>query len=152
MREWFELLTDLPLAEIDRLFTGHPMEAKKTLAGEIVKFYHGAEAAVTARKDWESQFSNRKDPDNIDEVTIPTTKLTAGAILAVDLMVETKLCTSKSEARRNIVIVTGEDTRVVGAFNYGPDRTKVTDLKATVPITDGLVIRLGRKILRVRLG
>jgi tyrosyl-tRNA synthetase len=25
------------------------------------------------------------------------------------------------------------------------------DVKATVPVTDGLVIRLGRKILRVRL-
>ena len=38
-----------------------------------------------------------------------------------------------------------------GAFNYGPDRTKVADVKGTVPVTDGLVVRLGRKILRVRL-
>jgi tyrosyl-tRNA synthetase len=62
---------------------------------------------------------------------------------AVDLIVETKLCASKSEARRKI------DPE--GAFNYGPDRTKVTDVNSSVPVTDGLVIRLGRKILRVKL-
>ena len=49
---------------------------------------------------------------------------------------------SKNEARQKIT---------EGAFNYGPDRTKVTDVKATVAVTDGLVIRLGRKILRVRV-
>ena len=63
-------------------------------------------------------------------------------MLAVDLIVETKLAASKGEARRKI-----EE----GAFNYGPDRTKVTDVKSTVTVADGLVIRLGRKILRVRL-
>ena len=85
----------------------------------------------------------KQDPDNIDEVTISAARLKDGAMLAVDLIAETKLAASKGEARRKI-----EE----GAFNYGPDRTKVTDPKATVPVTDGLVIRLGRKILRVRLG
>jgi tyrosyl-tRNA synthetase len=143
MREWFDLLTDFPVGEIDRLMAGHPMDAKKTLAGEIVKAYHGAEAAATARKDWEEQFSKGRDPDNIDDVMIPAARLNAGAMPAVDLIAEAKLAASKGEARRKI-----EE----GAFNYGPDRTKVTDVKATVPVTDGLVIRLGRKILRVRLG
>jgi tyrosyl-tRNA synthetase len=142
MREWFELLTDLPVAEIDRLMASHPMEAKKTLAGEIVKAYYGADAGATARKDWESQFSKGKDPDNIDDLNIPATKLKDGAMLAVDLIVETKLAASKGEARRKI-----EE----GAFNYGPDRTKVTDVKSTLAVSDGLVIRLGRKILRVKL-
>ena len=142
MREWFELLTDFPAAEIDRLLAGHPMEAKKTLAGAIVAFYHGADAAKTARKDWEDQFSNKRDPDHIDEVTIPKAMLKDGAMFAVDLIAETKLTENKSEARRKI----GEK-----AFNYGPDRTKVTDVRGTVPVTDGLVVRLGRKILRVRL-
>ena len=54
-------------------------------------------------------------------------------MLAVDLIAETKLAASKGEARRKI-----EE----GAFNFGPDRTKPTDVKATVPVTDGLVIRL----------
>jgi tyrosyl-tRNA synthetase len=145
MTEWFTLLTDRTQTEINQIVAGHPDEAKKLLAGDIVTFYHGSEAATATLADWNKQFGGggKQDPDNIEEVMIPTTKLTAGAFLAVDLMVETKLCASKGEARRKI-----EE----GAFNYGPDRSKITDLKATVPITDGLVIRLGRKILRVRLG
>lgn len=150
MTEWFTLLTDRTHEEIKQIVAGHPNEAKKLLASDIVTFYHGSDAATATLADWNKQFGGRvkQDPDNIDEVILPAAKLTAGAIPAVDLMVETRLCSSKSEARRNIKV----DDREVGAFNYGPDRTKVTDLKATVPITDGLVIRLGRKILRVRLG
>ncbi len=145
MKEWFTLLTDRPEAEIDAIVGGHPNEAKKLLAADIVTFYHGAGAAAETVADWNKQFSGsgvKQDPDHIDEVTIPAASLKDGAMLAVDLIVETKLAASKGEARRKI-----EE----GAFNYGPDRTKPTDVKASVPVSDGLVVRLGRKILRVRI-
>jgi len=47
MRNYFELLTDVPLAEVGELLkdTAHPMEAKKRLAREIVAGYYGADAA-----------------------------------------------------------------------------------------------------------
>ncbi|MDY3556632.1 tyrosine--tRNA ligase [Gemmata sp. JC717] len=146
LKEWFELLTDRPEAEIASIVAGHPNEAKKMLASDIVTFYHGPGAAGETVADWNKQFSNsgaKQDPDNIDDVRIPADKIKDGAMLAVDLIAETKLTASKGEARRKI-----EE----GAFNYGPDRTKPADVKATVPVADGLVVRLGRKILRVRLG
>jgi tyrosyl-tRNA synthetase len=143
MREWFELLTDLPTSRIDELLAGKPNEAKKALGAEIVRFYHGDAAAQGVLDDWKKQFECKGDPDNIPDVTIAGDKLKDGAMLAVDLIAESKLTASKGEARRKV-----EE----GAFNYGPDRTKVTDVKATVAVTDGLVIRLGRKIFRVRLG
>lgn len=142
MREWFELLTELPPARIDALLAGKPNEAKKALGAEIVRFYHGHAGASAVLEDWRKQFEEKGDPENIPEVTIPAARLTGGAMLAVDLIAETKLAASKGEARRKI-----EE----GAFNYGPDRTRPADVKATVPVTDGLVVRLGRKILRVRL-
>ena len=46
------------------------MEAKKTLARDIVTFYHGAEAAPAAQQRWVDRFSNKKDPDSIPEVLI----------------------------------------------------------------------------------
>jgi tyrosyl-tRNA synthetase len=144
LTEWFSLLTDRSEAEIGTIVAGHPNEAKKLLASDIVAFYHGTDAAVATLADWNKQFGGggKQDPDNIEEVSIPTAKLKDGAMLAVDLIAETKLTASKGEARRKI-----EE----GAFNFGPDRTKVTDVKATVPVAHGLVIRLGRKILKVRL-
>ncbi len=145
MREWFELLTDDSEKRIAESLSGHPNEAKKHLAEDIVTFYHGPDVARATLADWNKQFggSGKQDPDQIDEVTIPAARLVAGAMPAVDLIAETKLASSKGEARRKI-----EE----GAFNYGPDRTKPADVKATVPVTDGLVVRLGRKILRIKVG
>jgi tyrosyl-tRNA synthetase len=147
MKEWFTLLTDRSEKEIDAIVGGHPAEAKKQLGADIVTFYHGADAAAATLEDWNKQFGGggaKQDPDNIDEVSIPASRLSAdGTMLAVDLIAETKLAASKGEARRKI-----EE----GAFNFGPDRTKAADAKAFVPVTDGLVVRLGRKILRVRIG
>ncbi len=144
MKEWFELLTDCSEARIAELLAGKPNEAKKALGAEIVRFYHGDAGAAAELENWRKQFEEKGDPENIPEVSIPAASLKGGAMLAVDLIVETKLAASKSEARRKI-------EEQGGSFNYGPDRTKPADVKATVPVTDGLVVRLGRKILRVRL-
>lgn len=73
---------------------------------------------------------------------VPAADVADGAVPAVKLIVLAKFCASNSEARRKI-----EE----GAFNYGPDRTKPADPKAAVPVADGLVVRLGRKVARVRL-
>jgi tyrosyl-tRNA synthetase len=135
MREWFELLTDIPAAEIDALLAGKPNEAKKRLGAEVVRFYHGDAAAERVLADWKKQFEEKGDPENIPEVTIP-----AGTTNVLDLLVAAKLCGSKSEARKKV-----EE----GAVNIGPDRTKITDWKATVNIGGGLIVRLGRKIVRV---
>jgi len=142
MQEWFELLTDFPPPRVAELLAGKPNEAKKALAAEIVRFYHGEAAAAAALEDWRRQFEERGDPETIPEVVISAARLKDGLMSAVDLIAETKLAASKGEARRKI-----EE----GAFNHGPDRVKVTDVKGTIPVTDGLVIRLGRKIVRVRL-
>jgi tyrosyl-tRNA synthetase len=145
MREWFTLLTDRPTTEIEALVDSiqtHPMAAKKTLARDIVGFYHGADAATEAQANWEKQFSDRKDPDNIPEVLIPADAATNEMGL-LRLLVAVGFCKSNNEARQKVT---------EGAVTIGPDRTKVTDPKATVTLEDGLVVRLGsKKIARVKL-
>ncbi|MFO0798872.1 MAG: tyrosine--tRNA ligase [Gemmataceae bacterium] len=144
LREWFTLLSDRPPAEIDALLAGNPKEAKKALGAEIVRQYHGAAAAETALADWKKQREDRTgDPEVMPEFTVPAADVVDGAVGAIKLIVLAKFCASNGEARRKI-----EE----GAFNYGPDRTKPADPKATVPVSDGLVVRLGRKVARVRLG
>lgn len=145
MAEWYTLLTDRSADEVARLTDPthtHPMEAKKTLAAEIVQFYHGAAAAHSARRDFEAQFSQRQDPDEIVEAEINTAERTEQGIAAAALLVLAGLAKSKNEARRKID---------EGAANFGPDRKKITNANDLIPVSSGLVIRLGRQIRRIRI-
>jgi tyrosyl-tRNA synthetase len=146
MPKWLELLTDRPAEEIASLTNPavtHPMEAKKMLAADIVTFYHGGDAATAARVEWEKRFSQRQDPTEIAERDVSASELVDGKTWICKLLVTLKLAESNSEGRR---AVEG------GAVNIGPDREPVTDPKANVSVTNGLIVRNGRrKLARVRL-
>jgi tyrosyl-tRNA synthetase len=152
MPEWFTLLTDRRPEEVARLTNSgasmemtliHPMEAKKTLARDIVAQYHGRDAAAAAQAEWEKQFSQKEDPDEIPEAAVSATELADGRIVVVRLVVALGLAKSNNEARQKVL---------EGAVTVGPDRARITDPKATVAVTDGLIVRLGsRRIVRVRL-
>ena len=141
MREWFTLVTDRTQEEITRLLE-RPMEAKKTLGRDIAAFYHGADAAAQAQAEWEKQFSRREDPTEISEEQVAASNLTDGKVAVTKLLVLLNLAKSNNEARRHVQ---------GGGVTIGPDREKVTDPSAVVAVTDGLVVRFGRKIVRVRL-
>jgi tyrosyl-tRNA synthetase len=152
MSEWFTLLTDRPPDEIARLTNVatniettmvHPMQAKKSLARDIVTFYYGKDAAIAAQAEWEKQFSQKQDPDEIPEATIAASELQNGKFGIVRLIVAAQLAKSNNEARQKVM---------EGAVSIGPERLKITDPKAAVAVTDGLIVRLGsRKIVRVRV-
>jgi len=63
MWRYYELLTDVSVAEIEKMKQGsHPMAAKKDLAKRIVTDFHSPEAAAKAGEDW----TNRDEaPDDI---------------------------------------------------------------------------------------
>jgi tyrosyl-tRNA synthetase len=141
MREWFTLLTDRPVEEIARLADGqqtHPRQAKERLAQDVVAFYHGADAAEDFRK----QFSCKQDPDEIPVAQVSVGDLIDGRMGIAKLLVALELAKSNNDARRLIQ---------QGGVNLGPEREKVTDINLSVPVTSGLVIRVGRKVLRIQL-
>jgi tyrosyl-tRNA synthetase len=119
------------------------MEAKKTLAADIVTFYYGADAAAAARTEWERRFSGKQDPIEIPEAQIPASSLSDGRILITKLLTAAKLAASGNEARRLVQ---------QGAVTIGPDREKITDPNALIAVADGLIVRVGnRRIVRIRL-
>jgi tyrosyl-tRNA synthetase len=146
MREWFELLTDRPAEEIARLCDpgqSHPRQAKETLGKDIVTFYYGGEAAEEAAAEWRRRFSEGQDPTDIQEKTVPRSELTDGKIWICKLLVLIGLAKSNNEARRSVE---------GGAVTIGPDRQKITDPKANVEVSDGLIVRVGnRRVVRIRL-
>ncbi len=144
MQEWFELLTDRPIAEIKSLIASKPMEAKKQLGMEIVRYYYGSDQAVSARDEWEKQFSQRQDPTDIAEAAVSraAVQFKDGKAALARVLVAANIAKSNNEARQKIT---------EGAVNIGPDRTKITDPKAEIDLTDGMILRLGRHIRRIKL-
>jgi tyrosyl-tRNA synthetase len=145
MRQYFTLLTDLPLPEIEQLLSSgiNPRDAKETLGQAIVRQYSGDEAAERAAAEFRRRASGQ-DPDDIPDVTLSASKLDEeGRIPAMILLKELGLVSTTSEARRVIE---------QGGFNVGPNREVVADPKALIYVSDGLIVRVGkRKIARIGL-
>ena len=143
MRQYFTLLTELPLAEIDGLLGAgvNPRDAKEVLGKAIVAQYHGADAAERAAAEFRRRASGQ-DPDEVPIVNVAAGKLDAdGRVPAFILLKELGLESSTSNARRVIE---------QGGVNIGPDREGIADPKALVTVNDGLIVRVGkRKIVRV---
>ncbi|NTV29736.1 MAG: tyrosine--tRNA ligase [Candidatus Omnitrophica bacterium] len=93
MYRYFELLTDKDLGAFRQM---HPKEAKMELAGDIVRQFHGTDAARDAREYFESVFSQKQIPD--DALMIELAKEPSRSL--VDVMVRAGAASSKNEARR----------------------------------------------------
>ncbi|MAG59818.1 tyrosine--tRNA ligase [Candidatus Woesebacteria bacterium] len=97
MALYMELLTDMPDAEIKAASKEGPMEAKKRLAWEIVKIYHGEKEADGARDEFEKVFQKGGTPQSA-----ASHKVKAGKIDLAGILVDSGLAPSNSEARRLI--------------------------------------------------
>lgn len=146
MRSYFELLTDLPLPEIDALLAGHPKAAKVTLGKLIVAQYHSAEAAEAAAQQWQREIGEGALPSDLREARLSRSRLDPhGCLPAANLLKELGLVPSTSEAAH----------RIQGGAAYylvGDLKTELRDRKQPVPVTEGMIVRAGKKDLcRVRL-
>jgi tyrosyl-tRNA synthetase len=141
MREWFELLTDRSESEIATLLL-QPMAAKKQLGKDIAGYYHGKPAAIEAEAEWVKRFSIGDDPTDIPSIEVPPSEIKDGKIWIVRLLVVAGLRKSNNEARRAIE---------GGGVTIGPDRRKITDSKEQIEITDGLIVRFGWRVVKVKL-
>lgn len=132
-------MTFLPLEQIDEMDTWKDAklnEAKDILAWELTSLVHGEEEANKAREGARAVFGGGNTE------LMPTTELTSddltdGAVDILTLLVKTGLCSSKSDARRNVQQggVTANDEKVDDiAKTFTED-----ELKA------GVVLRRGKK-------
>lgn len=95
-----ELCTSMPQIELNELKKSaalNPRDAKAGIAFWVVKTYHGEKAAKEAQAEFDKVFKNKELPEEIPEF-----KIGKREIGIVDLLVETKLASSKGEARRLI--------------------------------------------------
>ena len=113
----------------------NPKQAKSILAKEIITMYHSATAADKAEKEFNKVFKEKKLPSDIQSV-----KIKEKQINILDLLVKTKLASSKAEARRTIL-----------QNGVKIDNIVQQDWKKIITIKPGLLVRVGkRKFIRCK--
>ena len=135
MERYYRYTAALPKREIDAVLAGmkngelHPREAKAKLAERIVSLFHSEGDAKKAREEFDEIFKNKGVPDEI-----PAVKIRHATIDIVSLLVEARLVTSKSEARRLME---------QGGVKIGHE--KITDPKAVITVGAPFVLQCGKR-------
>jgi tyrosyl-tRNA synthetase len=144
MKMYFELLTDIPLAEVETILAGHPKEAKLRLASTVIEQYHPAGSGAEAAERWQKEIGGGALPDEIPMVTISASELKDGCLPAATLLKLAGLATSGSEARR---LIQG------GGAYFGDDLQTMTAHDQLIAITAGLLVKVGKKkLVRLAVG
>jgi len=131
--------TYLSLDEIKKAgISENPKEAKMRLSFEIVKTYHGEKEAEKAEKEFNQVFRNKELPSDI-----PTFKTNKNNYFILDLLFDTKLASSKNEAKR---LIEGGGVEMID----GDKKERIVDWKKEVNLKDGTIIKVGsRKFVKI---
>lgn len=121
-----ETATRVSLDEVKNL---PARDAKARLAKEIVSLYHGEKAALLAEKEFDRVFKEKGLPSDIPEISISGEKIDI-----LELLVKTKLVSSKTEGRR-----------MIEQGGVAIDDEVQKDWEAIVRIKKGAIIRVGRR-------
>lgn len=137
MFRYYELLSDLPMAEVQALKAKmqqggvHPKAVKVQLAKEMVARFHTPDAAEEAERNFEQVFARHELPDEIEEV-----QLAPGdePIWIPKLLLDAGLVKSTSDGRR-----------MVQQHAVTLDGVKVEDINATVPAQGTVLLKVGKR-------
>jgi tyrosyl-tRNA synthetase len=154
--DYFELVTDVPeeeIAEFKKQLKTHsvnPMNLKRRLAHEIVKQFHGKQAADEAQEHFTQVFQKRETPEEILAYKESFKKLQG--VFISGLIYASGLASSKSEAKRLIAEQSVEvDAKRVPkdvAIIYADGMLLMSiDGKMDVmpPIKNGSIIKVGKR-------
>ena len=130
MWRYYLLLSACDEKEVGNLKTGHPMDAKKALAREIVSWLHSSRSALEAERDFETKFSKRSFPEDAQE-----REYVAGSRKVVDLVV----------AVSDSVSTRGKAKRLISQGGLVMDGEKYTDPNSEFPDKAAFEIKIGKK-------
>ncbi len=131
MKQLFIDCTWLDLKEIGEILkTENPRDAKMRLAFEITKIYHGEKAAKNVEENFVQTFQKREVPNEI-----PKFNVRKGANI-VDVLVESKLAKSKSEARRTIS---------QGSIKINGKKISESDIDSSLVVSEKIIVQKGKR-------
>jgi len=156
MWRYYELLTDVQVAEISKLKQEvHPMAAKKELARRIVADFHSAEAAAKAGEDWGKQFQKGDLPEAIEDVVVKIGDVcletfgfrSSPEVYAMDVPMKV----DRLLARSGLVSSNSEGIRKIKEHAVRFDGSLILTPVFVSSIKQPFVIRVGKNIRRVRV-
>ncbi|MDD4178944.1 MAG: tyrosine--tRNA ligase [Candidatus Margulisbacteria bacterium] len=132
MMRYYELLTNENLEAIKQL---HPKEAKMKLASILITKFYNAKEAQKAAEGFDAIFKQGGTPEDIETAVVAKKELNI-----IDLLSETKLASSKTDAKR-----------LVGQGGVSVDGEVIKDEKQTVSLDRERLIKVGkRRFLKVK--
>jgi tyrosyl-tRNA synthetase len=141
--DYFLLTTDISteqLSEIKQQLENrsvNPRDVKRWLARTLVRMYYDEPAARKAEDAFDKLFIKKDVPDDIEEHAYTYGKDGTGIL---DLLVDTKMASSRSEARR-----------LVQQGGVKIDSDKISDSNFIVRHTESFIIQVGkRKFLKIK--
>jgi len=138
--EYLELATRLSDGEIEEIKKmPNPRDQKAMMAKEIVKMYHGQKQAENAEQEFDKVFRNKELPTDI-----PVFPADKNNYFILDLLFDAKLSSSKNEAKR---LVEGGGVEI----QIGEKKEKISDWKKEIILEDGMIIKVGRKFVKIKL-
>lgn len=138
--KYFELGTGVSSEELEAIKQSlkdgeNPRNLKIRLAKELVGFYHSEKLADEAEQEFINMFQKKELPDVIEEKKLKQSKWKL-----VDLLAETRMVSSKGEARR-----------MIEQGGVKVDQEKVTEIDMELDISGGKLLQVGkRKFLKVK--
>jgi tyrosyl-tRNA synthetase len=144
--QYFEIATRMPQEEIleQKSALNNPRDVKAILAKEIVKMYHGEKAAMSAEDEFNKVFRNKELPTDIPVFQIPIGSPKKQCSI-LDLLFDTKLASSKKEAKR---LVEGGGVEI----QIGDKKEKVIDWRKEIILENEMIIKVGhRKFIKISI-
>ncbi|MBC2603606.1 tyrosine--tRNA ligase [Puniceicoccus vermicola] len=134
MWEYYRLLLLTDAEEIARRKQGHPMDAKKNLAQELVSRFHSPESGEEALRGFEQVFSRGENPEDMTEVSMKEHSLSSDSKL-VEAMDASGLFPSKKEI-----------IRLIGQGAVKRDGERIDDRNELIgEVGEGQVIQAGKR-------
>ncbi len=125
----FQMCTALPMEKINKITAKHPMEAKKQLAKELVKQFHGTAAGEKGEQHFKKTIQKGEAPQEIPEITVKEDKLPL-----LDLVDKSGLAESRSQAKR-----------LIRQGGVEIDGEKIKDVNKEIAVEKGMVVRVGKR-------
>lgn len=139
---YFELATDISLKEIREIEEYlkqkkiNARDLKARLAREIVTMYHSKKKAIEAEKEFNRIFREQKTPSQMPKIKISDIRCQIS-----DLLVKTKLVSSKSEAKR---LIRQGGIRI--------DNKVIDDPNKKIKPENGMVVQVGkRRFVKIKM-